>query len=163
MALPVRHRPGGVLERNLAGWGQPIVAEFDELFERMSQFLESAAATPSEPRMLAWAPFADLRETDDAYVVEVEVPGIKREDVDVEIAERELIISGQLKEREREGVLRRGTRRSGHFEYRALLPTEVKAEDVNATLADGVLTVTVPKAQAIKPRHIEVTEVTGKS
>ncbi|MCX4458918.1 HSP20 family small heat-shock protein [Streptomyces sp. NBC_01728] len=45
----------------------------------------------------------------------------------------------------------------GHFEYNSLLPTDVKA-DVNATLSDGVLTVTVPKAQAAKPRHIEIAE-----
>jgi HSP20 family protein len=59
-------------------------------------------------------------------------------------------------EREREGVLRRSARRTGRFEYQTLLP--VKAEEVSATLHEGVLTVTVPKAQATKPRHIEITE-----
>ncbi|WP_405682233.1 Hsp20/alpha crystallin family protein [Streptomyces sp. NBC_00057] len=75
-----------------------------------------------------------------------------------EAGERELRITGECKEREREGVLRSGTRRTGHFEYRALLPAEVKAEENTATLADGVLNVTVPKAEAAKPRHIEITE-----
>ena len=55
------------------------------------------------------------------------------------------------------GVLRRSTRRTGRFEYRAVLPGEVNAEGVNATLTDGVLTVNVPKAEAAKPRHIEIT------
>jgi len=49
------------------------------------------------------------------------------------------------------------TRRTGRFEYQALLPAGVKADEIKATPADGVLTVTVPKAQAAKPRHIEIT------
>ncbi|WP_420082595.1 Hsp20/alpha crystallin family protein (plasmid) [Streptomyces sp. JL4002] len=106
MTLPVRHRPGRLVERTFPslGWGEPIAAEFDELFERMNQFLASAA--PSG----AWAPLAEMHETDDAYVVEAEVPGIKDEDIDVEIGDRELSITGEYKEREREGVLRRTTR-----------------------------------------------------
>ncbi|MEU9124975.1 Hsp20/alpha crystallin family protein [Streptomyces sp. NPDC048506] len=82
------------------------------------------------------------------------LPGVKREDVGIEVSERELCITGELKERE--GVLRRATRRAGRFEYRALLPTEVRTEDVHASLVDGILTVTIPKTQAAKPRHIEI-------
>lgn len=135
------------------GLSEPIAAEFDDLFERMTHLLESAA-----PAAGVWAPLADMHETDTAYVIEAELPGIKREDIDVEINERELRITGEYKEREREGVLRRGTRRTGRFEYRVLLPTDVKAEGVEATLADGLLTVTIPKAQAAKPRHIEISQ-----
>lgn len=157
MTLPVHRRPGRLLERPFPslGWGQPIAAEFDDLFERMNRFLEAAAGTT--PAAGAFSPLADLQETDEAYVVEAELPGINREDIDVEASERELCISGEYEEREREGVLRRSTRRTGRFEYRALLPADVRAEEIKATLADGVLTVTVPKAQAAKPRHIEIT------
>lgn len=157
MTLPVRHRPGRAMERAFPGWREPIAAEFDDLFERMNRLLESVGALPSLAEAAAWAPMADMYETDEAYMIEAELPGIKRENIDVEISERELIITGDLKERERKGVLRRGTRRTGRFEYRAVLPTEVNAEGVNATLEEGVLTVTVPKAQAAKPRRIEVT------
>ncbi|MEV8562010.1 Hsp20/alpha crystallin family protein [Streptomyces sp. NPDC051917] len=69
-----------------------------------------------------FSPLADLQESGETYVVEAELPGIKREDIDVEVSERELCITGEYKEREREGVLRRSTRRTGRFEYRALLP-----------------------------------------
>lgn len=157
MTLPVRHRPGSLLERSLPAlhWGEPIAAEFDDLFERMSRLLEGAAAGPA---VLAWSPAADMRETDDAYVIEAEVPGIKRDDIDIEMSERELHITGEYKEQEREGVLRRSTRRTGRFEYQALLPADVRAEEVSATLHDGVLTVTAPKAQTTKPRHVEIAE-----
>lgn len=156
MMLPVRHRPGWLVERTLPGRHEPISAELDDLYDRMSHFLEAAAA-PFGAGEMAWAPLAEMRETDEAYVVEVEVPGIKREDIDVQIAGRELVITGELKESEYEGVVRHRTRRSGRFEYRALLSSEVKAENVSGSLDQGVLTVTVPKAKAAKPRHIEIT------
>ncbi|MEV0495194.1 Hsp20/alpha crystallin family protein [Streptomyces atratus] len=153
MTLPVRHRPGGLLERAFP-WHEPMAAEFDELFQRMTQLLESSA--PSWTETMAWAPMADLHETDEAYELECELPGIKRDDIDVEVSGRELRITGELKERERKGVVRRATRRTGRFEYRALLSTELKAEEVQASLADGILTLTIPKSQAAKPRHIEI-------
>jgi HSP20 family protein len=157
MTLPVHHRPGRLLERPFPAlsWGEPIAAEFDDLFERMNHFLQAASITAP---VGAFSPLADLHETDDAYVVEAELPGIKHEDIDIEIGDRDLSITGEYKQCEREGVLRCSTRRTGRFEYRALLPADVKAEEITATLADGVLTVTVPKAQAAKPRHIEITQ-----
>jgi HSP20 family protein len=159
MTLPVRQRPGRLLERAFPfpSWGEPIAAEFDELFARMEQLLTSAAARPSLAEKMAWAPLTDMSETSDAFVIEAELPGIKQENINVEISGRELCITGELAEREREGTLRHGTRRTGRFEYRALLPAEAKPEDVQAILEDGVLTVTVPKAEAVKPRHVEIT------
>lgn len=155
MTLPVLHRSGSLLERPFAGlgWGEPLAAEFEELFDRMNRLMGTAA-----PAAMSWSPAADMRETDDAYVIEAELPGIKRDDIDIELSERGLRITGEYKERERDGVLRRSTRRTGRFEYETLLPSDVKADEVSATLHDGVLTVTVPKAQAAKPRHIEITE-----
>ncbi|MFD1658169.1 Hsp20/alpha crystallin family protein [Streptomyces caeni] len=156
MTLPVHHRPGQHLEWfPELSWGEPITAEVENLFERMNRFLEAAGVAPSAG---AWSPAADLQERDDAYLIEAELPGIKREDIDVEISERELCITGEYKEREREGVLRRSTRRTGRFEYRALLPADVKTEEITATLTDGVLTVTIPKAQTVTSRHIEISQ-----
>lgn len=155
MTLPARRphagRPAGL---GVPGWARDPVAEFDDLFNRMGRLLESTVG-PAEK--VAWAPLADMCETEDAYVVEADLAGAKRDDIDVEISERELVVTGEIKEREREGVLRRGTRRTGRFEYRVLLPADVKAGAISATLADGVLTVTVPKAEPAKARHIEIT------
>ncbi|MFL4903813.1 Hsp20/alpha crystallin family protein [Streptomyces sp. MMS24-I2-30] len=156
MTLPVHHRPGRLLDRPFPAlrWDEPV-ADFDELFERMNRFLQAVGTAPAAG---SWSPLADLQETDDVYIVEAELPGIKREDIDVEVGDRELSITGECEERGREGVLRRSTRRTRRFEYRALLPADVKAEEITATLADGVLTVTVPKAQAAKPHHVEITQ-----
>ncbi|MGW2512239.1 Hsp20 family protein [Streptomyces scopuliridis] len=152
----VHRRAGRLTERPFPlGWGEPTAAEFGDLFERMNRLVE---AVGTESSAGAWSPLADLHETDDAYVVEAELPGIEREDIDVEISHQELRITGEYKEREREGVLRHSTRRAGHFEYRALLPGDLKAEEVTAALSDGVLAVTVPKAQATKPHHVEITQ-----
>jgi HSP20 family protein len=73
----------------------------------------------------------------------------------VQLVDRELVISGDIKESEN-GRRRRSSRRTGRFEYRTYLPADVKADQVSAELADGVLTVTVPKSQAAEPRRIEV-------
>ncbi|MGW5465497.1 Hsp20/alpha crystallin family protein [Streptomyces sp. NPDC003996] len=106
MTLPVHHRPGQLMERALPslGWDEPIAAEFDDLFEQMSRFPEQAAGVA--PSVRAFSPLANLQESGDTYVVEAELPGIKREDIDVEVSERELCITGEYKERERKGVLR---------------------------------------------------------
>jgi HSP20 family protein len=156
MTLPVRRqRASRLAELGVPGWARDPIAEFDDLFNRMGRLLESAVG-PAAERM-AWAPLADMYETDDGYVVEADLPGVKRDDIDVEINERELVVTGELKEREREGVLRRGTRRTGRFEYRVMLPTDVKTEEISATLTEGVLTLAVPKAEPAKARHIEIT------
>ncbi|GAU70846.1 Hsp20 family protein [Streptomyces sp. NBRC 110611] len=155
MTLPIRHRPGSLLERGFH-WPESMAAEFEDLFDRMNRFMESASIAPAMTGATAWAPLADIHETDEAYHVECDVPGMRREDIDVEVGEHELCISGELKACEREGVVRRRGRPTGRFEYRTLLPTDVRAEDVTATLNEGVLTVTIPKAQVAKPRHIEI-------
>ncbi|MFE7312226.1 Hsp20/alpha crystallin family protein [Streptomyces sp. NPDC057555] len=154
MNLPIRHRSGSPWERGM-GWPQPMV-EFQELFDRMNHFLESAAFTSPLTETMAFAPPADLHETDEAYVVECELPGIAREDIDVEVGEHEVSISGELTACRRAGALRRRGRPTGQFEYRALLPVDVKSAEVTASLVDGVLTVTIPKAQAATPRHVEI-------
>lgn len=154
MTLPVRHGMGRPAERRFRGWRDPL-AEFDDLYGRIGNLLESTVGGTMGAE--AWAPLADLSETDDAYVVECDLPGVKRDAIDIEISERELSVTGESAEREGEGTLRSGTRRTGRFEYRMLMPGDVDAEGVTAALKEGVLTVTVPKARTSKPRHIEIT------
>ena len=103
-----------------------------------------------------WAPPVDVEETDEAYVLEAELPGVQRKDVDIELVGNELAISGEVKETKRDGVVRRQTRRSGPFAYRITLPEPVNAEDVDASLRNGVLKVTVPKSERAQRRKIQL-------
>jgi HSP20 family protein len=131
--------------------------------ERWEPMRELEQATERMRRMLdetfggfGW-PSLDVEETDDAYVVEAELPSVKREDVNIELVGNDLQITGEVRERERTGTLRRRTRRSGRFAYRVTLPTRVDADKIDANLADGVLTVRVPKSERDQRRRIEIT------
>lgn len=110
------------------------------------------------PRLLGgrFTPLADIEETDDAYSVEIELSGVKKDDVELEISKRRLSVSGERKEKERVGILRRRERVVGRFSYDVTLPGEVDEDGVEARLEDGVLTVRVPKTAADRPRRIEV-------
>jgi HSP20 family protein len=103
-----------------------------------------------------WTPQVDVEETDDAWVFEVELPGAKRDDIQVEVGDTELHISGTIEERERLGVMRRRTRRSGAFEYRTSLAAGVDADNVDARFDNGVLTVRVPRPERAKTRRITI-------
>ncbi len=148
MALPVRHSNNGL------DWSP--LRELEEVHQRLSQLLDTGL-TDGRPGMLTgWTPSVDVEETEDAFVVEAELPGDKREDVDVELQHNELRIHGEVTERERTGIMRRRTRRTGQFDYRVTLPGEVDADNVEANLEEGILRVQVRKSEHAKPRRIAV-------
>jgi HSP20 family protein len=103
-----------------------------------------------------FVPDADMEETDDAYLVEVELPGVSKDDIDISLSGRRLTIDGERKEKERVGVLRRRARTVGRFHFEITLPGAVDENGVTASLDDGVLTVRVPKANNESPRRIQV-------
>lgn len=131
--------------------------EFEELQNQMGQLIESVLAPARGANGgSSWAPLVDIEETEDAWIVEAELPGVERSDVTVELRDSELEISGEIKERERRGIIRRQTRRTGRYEYRVKLPGQADAEQIEAKLHDGVLTVRVAKTERTRPRRIEV-------
>jgi HSP20 family protein len=133
--------------------------EFEDIYDRMGQLMNFAfGLTPAALADMPWVPTADLSETDDAYVAQVDLPAVNKDQVEVQIQDRELIVSGETTEPEDSGRRRhRSSRRTGRFEFRTYLPGDVKPDAVTAQLSDGVLTVTVPKSEAAKPRKIEIT------
>jgi HSP20 family protein len=129
--------------------------EFDDLWNRMvSRFFE--APTTAGWGQQEWTPLVDVEETDDAWVFEVDLPGVRREDISIEATEQELSISGEIKERERVGIVRHRTRRSGSFSYRTTLPAGVDPDRVQAKFDNGVLTVRVPRPEHAKARQIKI-------
>ena len=140
-------------ERRTENWSP--LSDIGQLNERMRRMLEQTfGGLLDEPA--GFIPAVDVEEAEDAYVVEAELPGVQREDINIEVSGNELSISGEIKERKREGVVRRRMRRIGRFEFRVTLPGELNAEGVDAKLNDGVLTVRVPKAERMQRRRIEV-------
>ena len=145
MALPALSR-----SRDVATW-DPF-RELDELADRVNSLWESGFGG----RLERWAPLADVEEHEDAYTVEIELPGVRRDDVDIQLLDRTLTVSGEVKEKERTGVLHRRTRRVGRFHYAVTLPGEVDGDGVQASLREGVLTIRVPKSAEAKPRRIAI-------
>jgi HSP20 family protein len=158
MALPARRpEPRSPLATPSAVSGRWSPArELEELHERMDRLMDDLWSAPAPNGDRVWSPLVDVEETEDAWIIEAEVPGAKRKDIDVEVRDSELSISGEIKERERKGLLRRRTRRKGRFDYRVTLPGGADPEGIEASLDDGVLTVRVPKPEQARPRRIEV-------
>jgi HSP20 family protein len=152
MALLARRpsQPAALAER----WDP--ARDLGDLHQQMERIMGEilTGAVPGDGAI--WEPPVDIEETDDAWIVEAELPGAKQEDVNVEVRENELVVAGEIKEKERKGILRRRTRRVGQFEYRVMLPGEVDAERIDASLDHGVLTIRVPKPERTQPRRIEV-------
>ncbi|GAA2263945.1 Hsp20/alpha crystallin family protein [Streptomyces atrovirens] len=154
MTLPVHRGRGSV-----SGWAP--FRELEELRTRMDQLMHSTFPFPGsgfpQAEVGTWAPLVDVEDTEDAYLMELEVPGVDREQITVEVGDGELDVHGEIKEKERTGVLRRQARHVGQFDYRTSLPPNVDTESITAELANGVLTVRVPKAEKAKPHRIEIT------
>jgi HSP20 family protein len=134
-------------------------AEFQSLQDQMADIFGSIFQQPLQAGGApVWSPAADIEEEDDAYVLELELPGVRRDDVHIELRENEVRISGEIKEKERTGVLRRRTRRTGQFQYVVALPSQVDPDQVDAELNNGVLTVRLGKSAKSQPRQISVRE-----
>jgi HSP20 family protein len=105
-----------------------------------------------------WAPALDISERKDAYVVTVEVPGVKPEDLDITLEDGLLTIQGerQFTQESTEQQYHRVERRYGSFRRSITLPSQVQADAIEASFEDGVLEVVVPKAEEAKPKKISV-------
>jgi HSP20 family protein len=139
--------------------GDPV-AEMEQLQDQMGQLISNFFRDPlgvlGSQQPPVWTPSADIEETDDSYVLELDLPGVNRDDVNIELRDNEVRITGEIKERERTGVLRRQTRRVGQFEFVTTLPGDIDPDKVEASLHDGVLTVRMGKTTANQPRQIEL-------
>lgn len=148
--------PFGLLRHMTAEWDRA----FDEPFWRAFRFPTMRAA--EGVNVAAWAPKVDVFEKDNRFVTRVDLPGVKKEDVTVEVINGHLALSGTRaheKEEKKDNVYRT-EREYGEF-YRAVpLPEGVTFENIKATFADGVLEVTVPLPARVQPaaRKVEINE-----
>lgn len=154
------------------------VGEALSLREAMSRLFEQAVLQPGTSggqgrQGLGFAPALDVSEDKDAYTVKANLPGVKPEDVNIELEQGVLTISGEIKDEsqqpqsqpgaqgQKQGQQQQGThhireRHYGRFFRSITLPTDVDANKAEATFEHGVLTLRVPKAEATKPRKIQI-------
>jgi HSP20 family protein len=107
----------------------------------------------------AWTPPVEIYDTGDAIMVRVELPGVAKEDLHVELHENTLTLRGERKPDAsiKEGQYYRQERAYGPFQRTFLLPTQVDSQKVQATSKDGLLELRLPKHEAVRPKRIEVT------
>ncbi|MFJ9902196.1 Hsp20/alpha crystallin family protein [Streptomyces sp. NPDC101152] len=151
MTHPARHTSGAL---------PAAMRELDDLRTRVDQLMHAAFTSGGWPAFGGtepWAPMADIEDAEDAYLVELELPGMDKDQITVEVSEGELDVHGEVKQREHSGAVRRHTRRIGHFDYRATLPPNADTEHISADLSNGVLTVRVPKTEKGQTQRIEIT------
>ena len=104
-----------------------------------------------------WTPALDLYQNNDNIVALVELPGLRKEDIEISLQDGTLTISGERKEEpSQENGATRTERCTGKFRRSITLPTRVDANKVSATYKDGILTVTLPKAEEAKPKQIQI-------
>lgn len=146
-------RPG------LANWGgfgrlTDLSDEIDRLFD--APLFELARSTQL---LSGWTPALDMSEDKDNIYVKLELPGMKKEDIQLSLHEGSLSITGERKveNKSKDAEVYRAERFFGQFQRTVSLPKAVAVDKVKAQYTDGVLTVTLPKAEEAKPKHIDVT------
>jgi HSP20 family protein len=139
----------------------PMVADVQRIHADLNALAEAWANLASLGS--DYLPAADVEETDDAFIVEIELPGVRKRDIEVAFSGGRLIVTGERFERERTGILRRRARRVGRFRFEialpgreVVLPAAIEEDAVRATLADGVLTIRIPKVHGDRQRRVEL-------
>jgi HSP20 family protein len=141
-------------------WGLSPFEQLTDLREEINRLFEAPFGEPTRATdsFCGWTPALDLHEDKDNLVATVELPGVKKEDIDVTVHEGVLSVAGERKQEKEQSEA--GTYRSerfyGRFHRTVSLPKPVKADAVKAVYKDGILTVSLPKTEEAKPRQIEV-------
>jgi HSP20 family protein len=137
--------------RNVAALQDRINRIFDESFSRTSDVDDDIS-------MSAWKPSVDIYETDEAIILKAELPGIKKEDVSVEIKDNVLTLRGErVEDKEiKEGSYFRKERCFGTFSRAFNLQHRVQPDKIKAKFKDGILEIEIPKPEEEKPKQITV-------
>jgi len=138
-------------------WRNPL-EELNQMRKQMLRFSEELEKGMNRGRWAGVFPLINMAEDKESYFLCAELPGIKAEDLDISITGNRLAISGERKipSENKSAKYHRREREAGKFSRMLSLPNEVDASKVEAKITDGVLTVTLPKAETAKPRQITV-------
>jgi len=131
---------------------------FDRFDNEINRHLFNTRSADATNQTRDWSPAVDIREEDSRYVLEADIPGVAREDLDITLEDSVLTIKGKRAnkdEESREGYRRR-ERVLGTFVRQFSLPDTVNTEAISAVIADGVLEIGIPKQEKPEPRKITV-------
>ena len=146
--------------RNSDLWNWSPVEPLSTLSEEINRLFDSPFGEFTRHMKLfnGWTPALDVYEDKDNLIVKAELPGMKREEIDLSFHDGTLTISGERKyEEKNEGAQTyRAERFFGKFRRALTLPKPVQSDKAKATYKDGILTVTLPKTEEAKPKQIEV-------
>lgn len=136
----------------------PSFDRLTSLRDEIDRIFDFAMPTRDSGLFGGWTPTLDVYDENDSFLVKVELPGMKKEDIDISLREGVLTVSGERKQEHeaKEGESFRSERYFGRFQRSVTLPAMVDASKVTATYKDGVLTIDLPKAEEAKPKRIEV-------
>jgi HSP20 family protein len=134
------------------------INEVVTLREAMDQLFDDAFMRPMGQGGLGGIPAIDMYQTKDNVIVKAGLPGLKPEDVQISITANVLSLSGEFKEEseQKEKAYHLREQRYGSFERSVPLPTDVQTEKASADFENGVLTITLPKSEAVKPKTINI-------
>jgi HSP20 family protein len=143
---------------DLAQW--PALDRWSNLRDELNSLFEApfwSSFGRGERLFTGWSPALDLYQNNDNVVAVVELPGMRKDEIEISLHDGTLTISGERKRESANGDKAERTERYiGTFRRSITLPTRVNANKVSATYQDGILTVTLPKAEEVKPKQIPV-------
>ena len=151
---------------NIVKWQRPTLTTWpsfgrlSDLRDEIDRLFESPLTelTRTSNLLSGWTPALDVYEDKDNYTVKAELPGMKKEEIEVSLHEGSLSISGERKSESKheDAEVYRAERFFGRFQRTVSLPSAVAADKVKAAYKDGVLNITLPKTEEAKPKHIDV-------
>jgi HSP20 family protein len=141
-------------------WGWSPIEQLNTLRQEIDHLFESPLAGMARAGefFTGWAPALDLVEDGDKLIARIELPGVDKKEIEVSVHEGVLSVAGERRrdsKDESEGCYRQ-ERYHGRFHRTVTLPKPVKPDEVKASYVDGILTVTLPKTEAARPRQITV-------
>jgi HSP20 family protein len=151
---------------NIVKWQRPALTNWpsfgrlSDLRDEIDRLFESPLTelTRTSQLLSGWTPLLDVYEDKENFTVKAELPGMKKDDIEVSLHDGMLSISGERKAESKhdDAEVYRAERFFGRFQRTVSLPAGVAADKVKAAYKDGVLTITLPKTEEAKPKHIDV-------
>ena len=135
-----------------------VEREFNKIFNSLDRKFTLGDSENEEFENAVWMPMTDILEDDNQYYLNIDLPGIKKEDVKINYSNGQLSVSGERKQEtvEKNAKYHRVERSYGKYYRSFTLPQKIKENEINAEFKDGQLKVSIPKSEEVKPKQLEI-------